>query len=93
MLSIAHVHTLSQPFMFACFGLIFAFTRVVNRAKNFFIILSFTGSLVSNATPWLIRYVSPQMVYLFPLSQFAILISVSVMALVPLQEMWFKKTA
>lgn len=91
MLSIAHVHTLSQPFMFAFLGLIFAFSRVAGRAKSFFIVLSFAGSLASNLTPWLLRYVSPQMVYLFPLSQFAILISVTVMALVPLQELWFKK--
>ncbi|MBI4412098.1 MAG: hypothetical protein HY541_06415, partial [Deltaproteobacteria bacterium] len=90
MLSIAHVHTLSQPFMFAFFGLIFAFSRVPNRAKSFFIIMSFAGSLVSNATPWLLRYVSPKMVWLFPLSQLAIFFSIVVMATVSLWELWFK---
>lgn len=92
MLSVAHVHSMSQPMMFALIGLIFAFTSVAERTRIFFIVLLFAGSLVSNATPWLLRYSTPTAVWFFPLSQFAILVSVTVMTLVPLKEMWFKKT-
>ncbi|MBI2340506.1 MAG: hypothetical protein HYU99_09120 [Deltaproteobacteria bacterium] len=91
MLSVAHVHTFSQPFLFAFLGLIFAFSSAGRRTKIFFIVLSFAASLVSNATPWCLRYVSAKMVWLFPLSQFAILISIAVMAAVSLRELWFKK--
>ena len=91
MLSVAHVHTLSQPMMFALIGLIFVFSSAAERAKVFFIVLLFAGSIASNATPWLVRYIGPGMVYLFPLSQFTITIGLAAASLVSLDEMWFKQ--
>lgn len=88
MLSISHVHTLSQPLMFALLGFIFSFSALSERKKAFFIILAFSGSVASNSTPWLIRYVQAPFVWLFPLSQAAIFVSMMVMSWTSLKGMW-----
>ncbi|MDO8520050.1 MAG: hypothetical protein Q7T11_07815 [Deltaproteobacteria bacterium] len=91
LVSVAHVHSLSQPMMLALIGLVFAFSTATNRTKNIFIIMAFAASLVSNAAPWLIRYVSPSAVFLLPLSQAGLAVSFLVMSVIPLSDMWFRK--
>lgn len=88
LLSVAHVHTFSQPLLFALLGLIFVFSARSEKTKTFLIVAGFAGSLLSNAAPWLIRYTHPQTVLLLPLSQLAIAISILVMSYVSLKEMW-----
>lgn len=90
MLSIAHVHSFSQPFIFGAIGFIFAFSSLSQRKKSFLIALGFLGSLVSNMAPWLIRYTVPASVFLFPLSQIMIAVSLIVMSGVSLKELWRK---
>lgn len=91
LVSVAHVHSLSQPMMLALVGAIFVFSSATNRVKNFFIILAFAGSLISNAAPWLIRYVSAEAVFLLPLSQLFLAGSFLVMSVIPIRDMWFRK--
>lgn len=88
MLSIAHVHSFSQPFIFGAIGFIFAFSSLSQRKKSFLIALGFLGSLVSNMAPWLIRYSFPSSVILFPISQIMIAVSLLVMSGVSLRELW-----
>ncbi|MBI1908717.1 MAG: hypothetical protein HYS22_00905 [Deltaproteobacteria bacterium] len=68
LLSVAHVHTMSQPVMFFLVGFLFVGTALSERLKIFFIVLLFGSSLLSNASPWLVRYLSVKTVVLFPLS-------------------------
>ena len=91
MVSVAHVHSFSQPMLLALIGALFAFSSASNRTKNIFIVMAFTASLLSNAAPWLIRYVSPHAFFLLPLSQSMLAISFLVMSAVPLADMWLKK--
>lgn len=88
MLSIAHVHTFSQPFIFGSIGLIFVFSGMTEKKKALLIMLGFLGSLISNLTPWLIRYTATGAVVLFPLSQIFIAVSLVIMSAVSLKEIW-----
>jgi hypothetical protein len=90
LLSIAHVHALSQPIMFALIGLAFCFTSVGERLKTSLIVLSFAGLLVSNATPWLVRYGAGAYVFLFPLSQFLMAPIFLFMSVVVIYELWWR---
>lgn len=87
MLSIAHVHTFSQPFIFGSIGLIFIFSSLSERKKSGLILIGFLGSLISNLTPWLISYAGAGTVVLYPLSQIFIGLSLVAMSAVSLKEM------
>ncbi len=91
LLSVAHVHSLSQPFIFACLGFIFAFSSMSEKNKARFIALGFVGITLSNLTPWLIRYVAGWFVFLFPLSQVMVCISLMILSFVSLKEIWCSK--
>lgn len=88
LLSVSHVHTFSQPVMLGLMGLLLALTYVSEAAKILLILLSFVGSLVSNATPWLIRYISPHWTFLLPLSNLLMMGTFFVMAGVILYDVW-----
>lgn len=87
LLSIAHVHTMSQPFLFALLGLIFCATKLREKTKAIFILIFFFGILFSNASPWLVRYGHPAWILLFPLSQLAIFVSMMFMTLRSLKDL------
>ena len=91
LLSVSHVHTFSQPVMLVLVGLLFSLSRVTEKAKVIFILLSFAGSVLSNAAPWLIRYTDPRPAVLLPVSQMALFISFFVMAFVVLRDTWRRK--
>ncbi len=88
MISVSHVHTFSQPVMLALVGFLFALSYASSQAKVIFITLSFVASLVSNASPWLIRFVSPACVILLPISQMVLMLTFFIMAFVILHHLW-----
>jgi len=91
MLSITHVHSLSQPLMFALMGLILVFSFIPNKAKTLLISMAFSGSILSNSTSWLIKYGAGWLVWLFPISQVMIAISLLFTSIICLYEMWTKE--
>ncbi len=88
MISVAHVHSFSQPVVLGIMGLLFALSSVSEGGKIFWIIFSFAGSLGSVAGPWLIRDVSPKSVYLLHVAGAAMFVSFVVMASRILSEVW-----
>ena len=88
MLSVTHVHTLSQPMLFALLSFIFAFSSLREKTKATFITLFFAGSVLSNLSPWLVRYSSANFVYCFPLSQAMIATCLFTMAFCSLKDLW-----
>lgn len=88
LVSVSHVHTFSQPVMLGILGFLLTMTYLSEAAKILFILLSFLGSLVSNATPWLVRYLSPHWIFLMPLSQLVLMGTFFVMAGVILYDVW-----
>lgn len=91
MLSVAHVHSFSQPFIFGSLGFIFVFTRFTEKKKAALIALGFFGTILSNLAPWLVRYLSSGMVFFLPVSQIMIALSILSMSFLSLREMWTKK--
>ncbi|MBI3540923.1 MAG: hypothetical protein HY073_02125 [Deltaproteobacteria bacterium] len=91
LLSVTHVHSLSQPVMFGLLGFLFTLSMVTDAAKVIFILLPFIGSVVSNLSPWLIRFGTKGMVILLPLSQLAMTSGFFVMSFVVLYDLWFRK--
>lgn len=91
LLSVTHVHSLSQPLMFGLLGFLFTLSMVTDAAKVIFIILPFAGSLLSNLSPWLIRFGTKGMVILLPLSQLAMASGFFVMSFVVLYDLWFRR--
>ena len=91
MISVAHVHTFTQPVALGIMGLLFVFTGLSEGAKIFWIAISFVGSLAMNASPWFIRDLSPHFVYGMYLSGTAMFLSFLVMAVSVLYEVWWRK--
>lgn len=89
MISVAHVHTFSQPAALGMMGLMLVFTGMRERRKAFWIVLSFAGSLAKNGSPWLVRDVSPGFVYLMYAGGAAMFLCFAVMAVAVLKETWF----
>jgi hypothetical protein len=87
LLSVAHVHSFSQPFMLALLGLIFVFSTHSQGLKSALILSAFVGSFISNLTPWLIRYLSAEAVYLYPLSQIMVAVGLLGMAFLSLKQL------
>ncbi len=87
-LSITHVHSFSQPVMLVLLGGIFVFTKKSQKAKSTLIILAFLGLLLSNATPWLIRYAAGGFVYLYPISQTMVAAGILSMSYFSLKEIF-----
>ena len=88
MISVAHVHTFSQPAVLGMMGLMLVFTGLSERRKAFWIVLSFLGSFAKNASPWLVRDVSPAFLYLMYAGGGAMFLSFAVMAAAVLKETW-----
>jgi uncharacterized membrane protein len=91
MISVAHVHTFSQPVVLALIGLLFALTVLSEGFKAVWILASFLGSLAMNASPWLIRDVSPRFVYLLSVGGGVMILSFMGMAFFILKEVWLLK--
>lgn len=92
LLSVAHVHSLSQPLMLTLMGFCFAMSYVTNKAKVIFISLSFLSSFGSTLTPFLIRYGSKSFSVLLPLSQMILMFTFFIMAFVVLYDTWVNKS-
>lgn len=90
MVSIAHVHSFSQPVVLGLLAFLFLFTGFSEISKAVWIVISFLGSLVNILSPWLIRDFSPHSVYLLYLSGTALLASFLVMAISIIHETWEK---
>jgi len=91
MISVAHVHTFTQPAILGMMGLMLVFTGLSEGSKSFWIVLSFLGSFAKNASPWLIRDVSPGFIYLMYFGGGAMFLSFAAMALAILMEVWSRK--
>ncbi|MBI4374766.1 MAG: hypothetical protein HY542_07795 [Deltaproteobacteria bacterium] len=89
-ISVAHVHSFSQPVVLALLSFLLLFTGLSELSKTIWILISFLGSLMNILSPWLIRDLSPHAVYLLYLSGGALLVSFLVMALSIIHETWKK---
>lgn len=88
----SHVHLFGMPMMFALLGGIFLLTSVKENWKRLIVSIPFVAIVLDIGSFWLIRYVAPQFVILMIFSGMLMGTSFLVFFLVPIYEMWIKKT-
>ncbi len=87
-----HTHFFGMTLMTFTIGLIFMFARSVPKwLKKFALVDGFIAVLIANASFWLIRYVAAWMSIFMVLSGMLLGISLLIMLVVPLYEMWLYK--
>ncbi len=69
LLAVTHVHIFSQPMLYFLLSVLFILCDVSERKKSGLVATLFLGCLLSNASPWLIRYVSASFLWLLHVSQ------------------------
>ena len=90
MLSVTHVHALSQPMMLALAGLILVFSTRSEKTKTIVIVMILGGALMSNVSPWLVRYIHLNFIGLLPFSQILIGLGLVLTSVFSFQELWKK---
>lgn len=87
---VAHTHILSIGIIFFCLGIIFSFTSLKESSKSIAVMTPFVALLLDFASRYLAKYV-PDLVYMMMLTGALLGLSLAVMVLVPLYELWMKK--
>ena len=87
-----HTHFFGMTLMTFTIGLIFMFCKSVPKwLKKFAMVDGFIAVLIANASFWLIRYVAAWTSIFMVLSGMLLGVSLAIMLLVPLYEMWLYK--
>jgi hypothetical protein len=87
---VAHTHILSIGIIFFCLGIVFSLTSYKDTIKTVAVSLPFVALLVDFASRFLAKY-WPGLVYLMMMTGAILGLSLAVMILIPLYEMWLKK--
>ncbi len=93
MITISHAHTFSQTMMIGLVGLLFALTSLGEKVKAGGIIAAFLSSLLSNGSPWLVRYAGPEWALLLEVSGAMLMASFATMLFFILRDLWSKHPA
>lgn len=91
LLDVTHPHLFFQTIMFFILCHIFSLSEVSDRWKVALYSVGFGSILSGAALPWLIRYVSGAFAPLMILSGSVMTLSVLVLLIVPLREMWWSR--
>lgn len=92
LMSHTHTHMFGMSLMVFSVGLIFMFSKTVPLwLRKFALTDGFIAVLIANASFWLIRFVAWWMAYLMVLSGMLLGLSMLIMLVVPLYEMWIAK--
>lgn len=87
---VAHTHILSIGIIFFCLGIVFSMTSYKESVKTIAVTTPFIALLIDFASRFLAKYV-PDLVYLMMMTGALLGLSMAVMILIPLYEMWVKK--
>ena len=87
---VAHTHVLSIGIIFFCLGIVFSFTSFKDSTKSMVVMLPFVSLLVDFGSRFLAKYI-PELVYLMMLTGALLGLSIALMILIPMYEMWLKK--
>jgi len=86
---VAHTHVLSIGIIFFCLGMIFSFTSYKDSVKAVIVLIPFLALLVDFGCRFLAKYL-PALVYLMMMTGAVLGLSLALMILIPLYEMWLK---
>ncbi|HEY2932946.1 MAG TPA: hypothetical protein VGK99_14475 [Acidobacteriota bacterium] len=93
LLQTTHFHLFSMPVVMLILGHIFLMVSWSIRARVTVILLSFAGMLFELAGPWLMRYGSENWGWVLLSGECCLAVSLTCYIVVPLWEMWFRRTA
>jgi hypothetical protein len=88
---VAHTHVQSLALVFLVLGGVFSFTSISQRSKIAILALPFAALMVDFGSRFLARFY-PNVVYVMMASGAAIGLLIALMIVVPLYEMWFRKS-
>lgn len=88
LLDITHPHVFEIPLVLFVLAHFLMRTRISERLKLITYLVSFGGCVSFLATPWLVRYVSTKTANLLYVGAIAMAITVIVMVIVPIFDMW-----
>ncbi len=86
---VAHTHLMSLAVVFFCLSVVFSFCSVSQRYKRFFMPLPFLALFVDFGARALIKY-APAFVYVMAAAGALMAVSMVVLTLAPLYEMWIR---
>jgi hypothetical protein len=92
LLEVTHPHLFFQSIMFFVLCHIFSLSRVSDRRKMWLYGLAFGSVFTEAGLPWLIRFGSDLFSPLLLLSTSVMSISILILLIVPIREMWFVVT-
>jgi hypothetical protein len=93
LLEVSHFHLFTVPVFVLIIAHLFMLTGLSVRAKLLWIGGGWLSSLLHLLAPWLIRYGSPRLGVLFPLSGAAMALTLGVMTVYPIVVMWARRPA
>ncbi|MBI4712832.1 MAG: hypothetical protein HY762_05995 [Planctomycetes bacterium] len=90
--STTHTHLVAMSLMFFCLGMIFLFSSASGWLKKLIYLFSFGAIPADLGSAWLTKYVAPDGAYLMLVAGGIVGICVLLEILIPLYEMWIKKS-
>jgi hypothetical protein len=90
LLEVTHFHLFTVPVFLLIIAHLFMLTGLSARAKAIWIAGGWISSLLHLAAPWLIRYGSSSLSWLYPLSGALMALTLTVMTAYPMVVMWRK---
>ncbi|HIG30803.1 MAG TPA: hypothetical protein EYQ50_24560 [Verrucomicrobiales bacterium] len=87
-----HFHLFSYPVFLLIQGHIFLLTAWPRSIKAAVVVASFVGSALYLAAPWLVIYGSSHFAWIGFIGRWTLAISLFLYLVVPLYEMWFKRS-
>jgi hypothetical protein len=88
LLEVTHFHLFTLPVFLLIIAHLFMLTGLEPSTKAAWIVAGWSASLLHLAAPWLIRYGSARLSFLYPLSGAAMGVAMTVMTVYPVVVMW-----
>jgi hypothetical protein len=88
LLEVTHFHLFTVPVFLLITAHLFMLTALGTRQKIFWIISAWLSALVHMAAPWLVRFVSAKMSFMYSVSGAAMAVSWGALTLYPVVVMW-----
>ena len=88
----SHVHLFAHPPMFLLLGAILLFTSLSERLKKLLVPIPFIAIVLDIGSFWLTRYVAPGFAALTLFAGMLMGLSFLALFVIPLYEMWLRKT-
>lgn len=88
LLEVTHFHLFTVPVFLLIIAHLFMLTGLSQAAKTAWIVAAWLAALLHLAAPWLVRYGSPSVAWIYPLSGAAMAVTTTMLTVYPMIVMW-----